>query len=158
MKTQSFCMCNQYTPKRQTGFRPHTWFSLQVLSLNCLVTVNLFWWNVCESFSFFRLFLSELLGDWRHCLSTGCPRRVATIDTHQLQSCVLELCRFFSQCLCSTSAHKTHTKRFVSPEHLLEVELCVLWSSVRLHPQDSLVEFSTVNELFSERQYLEKAI
>ncbi|XP_075878352.1 HERV-H LTR-associating protein 1 [Nelusetta ayraudi] len=58
----------------------------------------------------------------------GCPRRVATVDAHQLQSCVLELCRFFSQCLCRASAHKTHTKRYCSDSHMwykkLRAEVC----------------------------------
>lgn len=60
-----------------------------------------------------------------HSVLTGCPRRpsawtgdpaavvgVTTIGADRLQPCVLELCSFFSQCLCGRFPHKTHLKRF----------------------------------------------
>lgn len=35
-----------------------------------------------------------------------------TVSAHKLQPCVLELCKFFSQCLCRPFSHKTRMKRF----------------------------------------------
>nr|XP_020473360.1 HERV-H LTR-associating protein 1 isoform X2 [Monopterus albus] len=59
----------------------------------------------------------------------GCPRRrpppisrltsggPATVGAHKLQPCVLELCRFFSQCLCRPFSHKTRMKRYCDDRH-----------------------------------------
>ncbi|XP_055359739.1 HERV-H LTR-associating protein 1 isoform X2 [Betta splendens] len=59
----------------------------------------------------------------------GCPWRrpervggvspvSTTVAAHKLQPCVLELCRFFSQCLCRPSAHKARMKRYCDDSHL----------------------------------------
>uniref|UniRef100_A0A3Q3MR05 HERV-H LTR-associating 1 n=1 Tax=Mastacembelus armatus TaxID=205130 RepID=A0A3Q3MR05_9TELE len=46
-----------------------------------------------------------------HSLSGGST----TLGAHKLQPCVLELCKFFSQCLCSS--HKTRMKRYCDDSH-----------------------------------------
>uniref|UniRef100_A0A1A8B2X6 HERV-H LTR-associating 1 n=3 Tax=Nothobranchius furzeri TaxID=105023 RepID=A0A1A8B2X6_NOTFU len=60
----------------------------------------------------------------------GCPWRrselsaesasssAATVGPHKLQPCVLELCKFFSQCLCRPSSQKSHSKRYCDDSHL----------------------------------------
>lgn len=63
--------------------------------------------------------------DWHSslCVLRGCPWRrpelsaesvpgaATTVGAHKLQPCVLELCKFFSQCLCRPFSHKTRMKR-----------------------------------------------
>lgn len=39
------------------------------------------------------------------------PGAATTVGAHKLQPCVLELCKFFSQCLCRPFSHKTRMKR-----------------------------------------------
>uniref|UniRef100_A0A669EKS7 HHLA1 neighbor of OC90 n=1 Tax=Oreochromis niloticus TaxID=8128 RepID=A0A669EKS7_ORENI len=39
------------------------------------------------------------------------PGVTTTVGAHKLQPCVLELCKFFSQCLCRPFSHKTRMKR-----------------------------------------------
>ncbi|KAG7215328.1 hypothetical protein INR49_022601 [Caranx melampygus] len=41
-----------------------------------------------------------------------------TVSAHKLQPCVLELCKFFSQCLCRPFNHKTRMKRYCADSHL----------------------------------------
>ncbi|XP_069576572.1 HERV-H LTR-associating protein 1 [Brachyistius frenatus] len=41
-----------------------------------------------------------------------------TVGAHKLQPCVLELCKFFSQCLCRPFGHKTRMKRYCDDSHL----------------------------------------
>ncbi|XP_039670846.1 uncharacterized protein LOC120567839 [Perca fluviatilis] len=41
-----------------------------------------------------------------------------TVGAHKLQPCVLELCKFFSQCLCRPSGNKTRMKRYCDDSHL----------------------------------------
>nr|XP_046205914.1 uncharacterized protein LOC124035964 isoform X2 [Oncorhynchus gorbuscha] len=41
-----------------------------------------------------------------------------TVSAHKLQPCVLELCKFFSQCLCHAYSYKTHMKRYCADSHL----------------------------------------
>lgn len=41
-----------------------------------------------------------------------------TVGAHKLQPCVLELCKFFSQCLCKPFSHKTRMKRYCDDSHL----------------------------------------
>uniref|UniRef100_A0A8C7JKW5 HERV-H LTR-associating protein 1 n=1 Tax=Oncorhynchus kisutch TaxID=8019 RepID=A0A8C7JKW5_ONCKI len=41
-----------------------------------------------------------------------------TVSAHKLQPCVLELCKFFSQCLCHSYSYKTHMKRYCADSHL----------------------------------------
>ncbi|XP_042283422.1 uncharacterized protein LOC121907929 isoform X2 [Thunnus maccoyii] len=60
----------------------------------------------------------------------GCPWRrqeltddsvsssTTTVGAHKLQPCVLELCKFFSQCLCRPFSHKTRMKRYCDDSHL----------------------------------------
>nr|XP_019962007.1 PREDICTED: HERV-H LTR-associating protein 1 [Paralichthys olivaceus] len=60
----------------------------------------------------------------------GCPWRrpeqsgeltsssTTTVGAHKLQPCVLELCKFFSQCLCRTVNHRTRVTRFCDDSHL----------------------------------------
>ncbi|XP_062413814.1 HERV-H LTR-associating protein 1 [Pungitius pungitius] len=60
----------------------------------------------------------------------GCPWRrpeltdtsstssTSTVSAHKLQPCVLELCKFFSQCLCRPSGHRTRMKRYCEDSHL----------------------------------------
>ncbi|XP_035861376.1 uncharacterized protein LOC116044792 [Sander lucioperca] len=60
----------------------------------------------------------------------GCPWRrpeladiplsgaTTTVGAHKLQPCVLELCKFFSQCLCRPSGNKTRMKRYCDDSHL----------------------------------------
>ncbi|XP_041805909.1 uncharacterized protein LOC121615588 [Chelmon rostratus] len=60
----------------------------------------------------------------------GCPWRrpgpsdasasggVTTVGAHKLQPCVLELCKFFSQCLCRPFSHKTRMKRYCDDSHI----------------------------------------
>ncbi|XP_050925706.1 HERV-H LTR-associating protein 1 [Lates calcarifer] len=61
----------------------------------------------------------------------GCPWRrpepsvestssssMTTVSAHKLQPCVLELCKFFSQCLCRPFNHKTRMKRYCDDSHL----------------------------------------
>ncbi|XP_031733050.1 uncharacterized protein hhla1 [Anarrhichthys ocellatus] len=61
----------------------------------------------------------------------GCPWRrpeltdvslsggsATTVGAHKLQPCVLELCKFFSQCLCRPSGYKTRMKRYCDDSHL----------------------------------------
>ncbi|XP_059201275.1 HERV-H LTR-associating protein 1 [Centropristis striata] len=60
----------------------------------------------------------------------GCPWRrpelpdaslsasMTTVSAHKLQPCVLELCKFFSQCLCRPFSHKTRMKRYCDDSHL----------------------------------------
>uniref|UniRef100_UPI0037E7291A HERV-H LTR-associating protein 1 n=1 Tax=Semicossyphus pulcher TaxID=241346 RepID=UPI0037E7291A len=60
----------------------------------------------------------------------GCPWRrpelhdvsasgsTTTVSAHKLQPCVLELCKFFSQCLCRPFSHKTRMKRYCDDSHL----------------------------------------
>ncbi|GLD50664.1 HERV-H LTR-associating protein 1 [Lates japonicus] len=61
----------------------------------------------------------------------GCPWRrpepsakstssssTTTVSAHKLQPCVLELCKFFSQCLCRPFNHKTRMKRYCDDSHL----------------------------------------
>uniref|UniRef100_A0A3B3DWB1 HHLA1 neighbor of OC90 n=1 Tax=Oryzias melastigma TaxID=30732 RepID=A0A3B3DWB1_ORYME len=43
------------------------------------------------------------------------PSSTTAVGVHKLQPCIFELCKFFSQCLCS---QRTHTKRFCSDSHL----------------------------------------
>ena len=71
---------------------------------------------------------------WARCLVGGCPwRRVSdalssvpggaegpwpTLGPHKLQPCLLELCKFFSQCLCRPDQPRTPQRRYcpaVSP-------------------------------------------
>ncbi|XP_037643330.1 uncharacterized protein LOC119498445 isoform X6 [Sebastes umbrosus] len=64
----------------------------------------------------------------------GCPWRkpertdvslsgsTTTVGAHKLQPCVLELCKFFSQCLCRPSGHKTRMKRYCDDSHLWYVK------------------------------------
>uniref|UniRef100_A0A3Q1JYG5 HERV-H LTR-associating 1 n=1 Tax=Anabas testudineus TaxID=64144 RepID=A0A3Q1JYG5_ANATE len=47
----------------------------------------------------------ELTSEWASSSTT-------TVSAHKLQPCVLELCKFFSQCLCRPFSHKTRLKRF----------------------------------------------
>ncbi|KAK2822798.1 hypothetical protein Q5P01_022863 [Channa striata] len=57
---------------------------------------------------------------WRRPEPTG--ERVSgsttTVSAHKLQPCVLELCKFFSQCLCRPFSHKTRMKRYCDDSHL----------------------------------------
>ncbi|XP_070830507.1 HERV-H LTR-associating protein 1 [Chaetodon trifascialis] len=55
----------------------------------------------------------------------GCPWRrpelsdvSTTVSAHKLQPCVLELCKFFSQCLCRPFSHKTRMKRYCDDSHV----------------------------------------
>ncbi|XP_051269251.1 HERV-H LTR-associating protein 1 [Dicentrarchus labrax] len=60
----------------------------------------------------------------------GCPWRrpeltdtspsgsTTTVGAHKLQPCVLELCKFFSQCLCRPFGHKTRMKRYCDDSHV----------------------------------------
>ncbi|XP_070775802.1 HERV-H LTR-associating protein 1 [Enoplosus armatus] len=60
----------------------------------------------------------------------GCPWRrpeltdvsvsssTTTVSAHKLQPCVLELCKFFSQCLCRPFSHKTRMKRYCDDSHV----------------------------------------
>ncbi|XP_047446011.1 uncharacterized protein LOC125011060 [Mugil cephalus] len=59
----------------------------------------------------------------------GCPWRrsdpatttataTTTVAAHKLQPCVLELCKFFSQCLCRPFSHKTNMKRYCDDSHV----------------------------------------
>ncbi|XP_078119470.1 HERV-H LTR-associating protein 1 [Sander vitreus] len=60
----------------------------------------------------------------------GCPWRrpeladiplsgaTTTVGAHKLQPCVLELCKFFSQCLCRPSGNKTRMTRYCDDSHL----------------------------------------
>ncbi|XP_053186835.1 uncharacterized protein LOC128369783 [Scomber japonicus] len=60
----------------------------------------------------------------------GCPWRrqeltyddvsgsTTTVGAHKLQPCVLELCKFFSQCLCRPFSYKTRMKRYCDDSHL----------------------------------------
>ncbi|XP_039978985.1 uncharacterized protein LOC120787415 [Xiphias gladius] len=60
----------------------------------------------------------------------GCPWRrpgmtgestsgsTTTVGAHKLQPCVLELCKFFSQCLCRPFDRRTRTKRYCDDSHL----------------------------------------
>ncbi|XP_038575276.1 uncharacterized protein LOC119902943 [Micropterus salmoides] len=60
----------------------------------------------------------------------GCPWRrpeltdvsisssTTTVSAHKLQPCVLELCKFFSQCLCRPLSHKTRMKRYCDDSHV----------------------------------------
>ncbi|XP_070700912.1 HERV-H LTR-associating protein 1 [Pempheris klunzingeri] len=60
----------------------------------------------------------------------GCPWRrpeltdaslsgsTTTVGAHKLQPCVLELCKFFSQCLCRPFSHKTRMKRYCDDSHV----------------------------------------
>ncbi|XP_035591188.1 HERV-H LTR-associating protein 1 [Oncorhynchus keta] len=41
-----------------------------------------------------------------------------TVSAHKLQPCVLELCKFFSQCLCHSYSYKTHMKRYCADSHV----------------------------------------
>ncbi|XP_078143705.1 HERV-H LTR-associating protein 1 [Centroberyx gerrardi] len=41
-----------------------------------------------------------------------------TVSAHKLQPCVLELCKFFSQCLCRPYSYKTRMKRYCDDSHL----------------------------------------
>ncbi|RVE61263.1 hypothetical protein OJAV_G00169000 [Oryzias javanicus] len=43
------------------------------------------------------------------------PSSTTVVGAHKLQPCIFELCKFFSQCLCS---QRTRTKRFCSESHL----------------------------------------
>ncbi|RVE61260.1 hypothetical protein OJAV_G00168970 [Oryzias javanicus] len=43
------------------------------------------------------------------------PSSTTAVGAHKLQPCILELCKFFSQCLCN---QRTRTKRFCSDSHL----------------------------------------
>ncbi|KAM4552071.1 HERV-H LTR-associating protein 1 [Odontesthes bonariensis] len=64
----------------------------------------------------------------------GCPWRrpelsgesvsggTTTVGAHKLQPCVLELCKFFSQCLCRPSSPKTRMKRYCDDSHLWYVK------------------------------------
>ncbi|XP_049931068.1 HERV-H LTR-associating protein 1 [Epinephelus moara] len=66
----------------------------------------------------------------QHATLTGCPWRrpeltdlslsssTTTVSAHKLQPCVLELCKFFSQCLCRPFSHKTRMKRYCDDSHL----------------------------------------
>ncbi|CAJ1072932.1 uncharacterized protein LOC121520548 isoform X1 [Xyrichtys novacula] len=45
-------------------------------------------------------------------------RTTTTVSAHKLQPCVLELCKFFSQCLCRPFGHKTRMKRYCDDSHL----------------------------------------
>ncbi|KAF3698626.1 HERV-H LTR-associating protein 1 Precursor [Channa argus] len=57
---------------------------------------------------------------WRRAELTG--ERVSgsttTVSAHKLQPCVLELCKFFSQCLCRPLSHRTRMKRYCDDSHL----------------------------------------
>lgn len=55
---------------------------------------------------------------------------MATIGADRLQPCVLELCSFFSQCLCGRFHHKTHLKRFQPELFALRTFLIVCASEV----------------------------
>ncbi|XP_031590946.2 uncharacterized protein LOC116316525 isoform X4 [Oreochromis aureus] len=46
------------------------------------------------------------------------PGITTTVGAHKLQPCVLELCKFFSQCLCRPFSHKTRMKRYCDDSHL----------------------------------------
>ncbi|CAI5676756.1 unnamed protein product [Oreochromis niloticus] len=46
------------------------------------------------------------------------PGVTTTVGAHKLQPCVLELCKFFSQCLCRPFSHKTRMKRYCDDSHL----------------------------------------
>ncbi|XP_047197833.1 uncharacterized protein LOC124854447 [Hippoglossus stenolepis] len=60
----------------------------------------------------------------------GCPWRrpeqggesasssTTTVGAHKLQPCVLELCKFFSQCLCRPVSHRTRATSFCDDSHL----------------------------------------
>nr|XP_046263951.1 uncharacterized protein LOC124069158 [Scatophagus argus] len=41
-----------------------------------------------------------------------------TVGAHKLQPCVLELCKFFSQCLCRPLSRKTRMKRYCDDSHV----------------------------------------
>ncbi|KAM9349506.1 HERV-H LTR-associating protein 1 [Symphorus nematophorus] len=65
-----------------------------------------------------------------HSRTHGCPWRrpeltdvslsdsTTTVSAHKLQPCVLELCKFFSQCLCRPFSHKTRMKRYCDDSHV----------------------------------------
>ncbi|XP_056247766.1 HERV-H LTR-associating protein 1 isoform X2 [Seriola aureovittata] len=50
--------------------------------------------------------------------STTTTTTTTTVSAHKLQPCVLELCKFFSQCLCRPFNHKTRMKRYCDDSHL----------------------------------------
>ncbi|XP_071380858.1 HERV-H LTR-associating protein 1 [Centroberyx affinis] len=68
--------------------------------------------------------------DCGHRETRGCPWRKpelsdgsvssssTTVSAHKLQPCVLELCKFFSQCLCRPYSYKTRMKRYCDDSHL----------------------------------------
>ncbi|XP_064792594.1 HERV-H LTR-associating protein 1 [Oncorhynchus masou masou] len=53
--------------------------------------------------------------DWR---DNSITSSTTTVSAHKLQPCVLELCKFFSQCLCHSYSYKTHMKRYCADSHL----------------------------------------
>ncbi|XP_071348401.1 HERV-H LTR-associating protein 1 isoform X2 [Trachinotus anak] len=57
----------------------------------------------------------ELTGE---SISSSTATRTTTVSAHKLQPCVLELCKFFSQCLCRPFSHKTRMKRYCDDSHL----------------------------------------
>ncbi|XP_054483566.1 HERV-H LTR-associating protein 1 [Anoplopoma fimbria] len=50
--------------------------------------------------------------------SSSSSSSTTTVGAHKLQPCVLELCKFFSQCLCRPFGHKTRMKRYCDDSHL----------------------------------------
>ncbi|XP_076732997.1 HERV-H LTR-associating protein 1 isoform X3 [Maylandia zebra] len=74
--------------------------------------------------------MSSMLTSRVHSTAHGCPWRrpelsaesvpgaATTVGAHKLQPCVLELCKFFSQCLCRPFSHKTRMKRYCDDSHL----------------------------------------
>lgn len=50
--------------------------------------------------------------------ASGRTATTTTVSAHKLQPCVLELCKFFSQCLCRPFSPKTRMKRYCDDSHL----------------------------------------
>ncbi|XP_074545196.1 HERV-H LTR-associating protein 1 [Halichoeres trimaculatus] len=50
--------------------------------------------------------------------ASGRTTTTTTVSAHKLQPCVLELCKFFSQCLCRPFSPKSRMKRYCDDSHL----------------------------------------
>ncbi|KAJ8011397.1 hypothetical protein DPEC_G00057770 [Dallia pectoralis] len=56
------------------------------------------------------------MDEWKDNSITGSSS--TTVSAQKLQPCVLELCKFFSQCLCRSYSYKTHMKRYCADSHV----------------------------------------
>ncbi|XP_072220258.1 HERV-H LTR-associating protein 1 [Leuresthes tenuis] len=68
----------------------------------------------------YRLKNEHLCCPWRRPELTGesVSSGTTTVGAHKLQPCVLELCKFFSQCLCRPFSQKARMKRYCDDSHL----------------------------------------